>query len=45
MRNSYHGRSFGAVAITGNAGWKSSRWPVRRALPARHGPELPGFAA
>src|SRR2546421_2244053 len=24
MRNSYHGRSFGAVAITGNAGWKSS---------------------
>src|SRR3984957_7589382 len=24
MRNSYHGRSFGAVAITGNAGWKPS---------------------
>jgi 4-aminobutyrate aminotransferase-like enzyme len=24
MRNSYHGRSFGAVAITGNRGWKSS---------------------
>jgi 4-aminobutyrate aminotransferase-like enzyme len=24
MRNSYHGRSFGAVAITGNVGWKSS---------------------
>jgi 4-aminobutyrate aminotransferase len=24
MRNSYHGRSFGAVAITGNLGWKSS---------------------
>ena len=24
MRNSYHGRSFGAVAVTGNAGWKPS---------------------
>ena len=24
LRNSYHGRSFGAVAITGNGGWKSS---------------------
>jgi len=24
MRNSYHGRSFGAVAITGNLAWKSS---------------------
>ena len=24
MRNSYHGRSFGAVAITGNIAWKSS---------------------
>jgi 4-aminobutyrate aminotransferase len=24
MRNSYHGRSFGAVAITGNVAWKSS---------------------
>src|SRR5215467_541073 len=24
MRNSYHGRSFGAIAITGNLGWKSS---------------------
>jgi 4-aminobutyrate aminotransferase-like enzyme len=24
LRNSYHGRSFGAVAITGNAGWKAS---------------------
>src|ERR1700750_536483 len=24
MRNSYHGRSFGAVAITGNTGWKPS---------------------
>ena len=25
MRGSYHGRSFGAVAITGNVGWKSSQ--------------------
>ena len=24
LRNSYHGRWFGAVAITGNGGWKSS---------------------
>jgi 4-aminobutyrate aminotransferase len=24
LRNSYHGRSFGAVAITGNGAWKSS---------------------
>ena len=24
LRNSYHGRSFGAVAVTGNAGWKQS---------------------
>jgi 4-aminobutyrate aminotransferase-like enzyme len=24
LRGSYHGRSFGAVAITGNAGWKPS---------------------
>jgi 4-aminobutyrate aminotransferase len=24
MRGSYHGRSFGAVAITGNRGWKNS---------------------
>ncbi|HWG62660.1 MAG TPA: aspartate aminotransferase family protein [Streptosporangiaceae bacterium] len=24
LRNSYHGRSFGAVAITGNVAWKSS---------------------
>jgi malonate-semialdehyde dehydrogenase (acetylating)/methylmalonate-semialdehyde dehydrogenase/4-aminobutyrate aminotransferase len=24
LRNSYHGRSFGAVAITGNTGWRSS---------------------
>ena len=25
MRNSYHGRSFGAMAITGNGAWKSSQ--------------------
>ncbi len=24
LRGSYHGRSFGAVAVTGNAGWKAS---------------------
>ncbi|WP_020380508.1 aspartate aminotransferase family protein [Nocardiopsis chromatogenes] len=24
MRNSYHGRSFGAVAVTGNTAWKNS---------------------
>src|SRR5487761_1741617 len=24
LRNSYHGRSFGAVSITGNSGWKQS---------------------
>src|SRR5215472_15660965 len=24
MRNSYHGRTFGAVAVTGNAAWKAS---------------------
>jgi 4-aminobutyrate aminotransferase len=24
LRNSYHGHSFGAIAITGNGGWKSS---------------------
>ncbi|MDA8370777.1 MAG: aspartate aminotransferase family protein [Nocardiopsaceae bacterium] len=24
MRNSYHGRSFGTVAVTGNRGWKNS---------------------
>jgi 4-aminobutyrate aminotransferase-like enzyme len=24
LRNSYHGRSFGAVALTGNRGWKQS---------------------
>src|SRR4249920_3496489 len=24
MRGSYHGRSFGAVSVTGNAGWKMS---------------------
>src|ERR1022692_302384 len=25
LRNSYHGRSFGALAITGNRSWKSSQ--------------------
>src|SRR5579862_5325925 len=25
LRNSYHGRSFGAIAITGNRSWKSSQ--------------------
>src|SRR5215831_12543650 len=25
LRNSYHGRSFGAVAITGNGGWRTSQ--------------------
>jgi 4-aminobutyrate aminotransferase len=30
MRNSYHGRSFGAVGVTGNRGWSaSSLTPVR----------------
>ena len=24
MRNSYHGRSFGAIGVTGNRGWKST---------------------
>ena len=39
MRNSYHGRSFGAVAITGNAAWKaSSNDPFGDALSAWHRP-------
>jgi 4-aminobutyrate aminotransferase len=45
MRNSYHGRSFGAVAITGNLGWKSS--PLAPfGVHYLHGTdrELPGFA-
>src|SRR5215467_16022924 len=45
MRNSYHGRSFGAVAITGNVAWKSS--PLAPfGVHYLHGTdrELPGFA-
>jgi 4-aminobutyrate aminotransferase len=45
MRNSYHGRSFGAVAITGNLAWKSS--PLAPfGVHYLHGTdrELPGFA-
>ncbi len=40
MRGSYHGRSFGAVAITGNLAWKSSQLAPfgGAAIPARHGP-------
>jgi 4-aminobutyrate aminotransferase len=45
LRNSYHGRSFGAVAITGNASWRSSQLtPV--AVSYLHGTdrELPAFS-
>src|SRR5262245_16147234 len=45
MRNSYHGRSFGAVAITGNLAWKSS--PLAPfSVQYLHGTdrELPAFA-
>ena len=45
MRNSYHGRSFGAVAITGNRGWKpSSLSPLN--VHYLHGTdrELPAFS-
>jgi 4-aminobutyrate aminotransferase len=45
MRGSYHGRSFGAVAITGNRGWKpSSLSPVN--VHYLHGADkhLPAFA-
>src|SRR5438067_9048857 len=45
MRNSYHGRSFGAVAITGNRAWKSgSLAPF--AVHYLHGTDrhLPAFA-
>jgi 4-aminobutyrate aminotransferase len=45
MRGSYHGRSFGAVAITGNKGWKpSSLSPVN--VHYLHGADkyLPAFA-
>jgi 4-aminobutyrate aminotransferase len=45
LRNSYHGRSFGAVAITGNAAWRSS--PLAPfSVHYLHGTnrELPAFA-
>ena len=45
LRNSYHGRSFGAVAITGNGAWKSS--PLAPfAVHYLHGTDrqLPAFA-
>jgi 4-aminobutyrate aminotransferase len=45
LRGSYHGRSFGAVAVTGNRGWKSS--PLAPfAVHYLHGTDrhLPGFA-
>src|SRR6201987_3757825 len=45
MRNSYHGRSFGAGAITGNASWRSSQL-TPFAVNYLHGTdrELPAFA-
>ena len=45
MRNSYHGRSFGAVAITGNSAWKSSQL-TPLAVHYLHGTDrqLPAFA-
>jgi 4-aminobutyrate aminotransferase len=46
LRNSYHGRSFGAVAITGNSAWKPSTLsPVQ--VHYIHGTDrhLPAFAA
>jgi 4-aminobutyrate aminotransferase len=45
LRNSYHGRSFGAVAITGNRGWKSSQL-TPFAVHYLHGTDrhLPAFA-
>jgi 4-aminobutyrate aminotransferase len=37
MRNSYHGRTFGTVAITGNVSLEGEQQrPVRHPLPARH---------
>jgi len=54
LRNSYHGRSFGAVAITGNGGWKSSPLApfsvhylhgTDRQLPAFAGLDDAGYAA
>ena len=45
LRNSYHGRSFGAVAITGNRAWKSSQL-APFAVHYLHGTDrhLPAFA-
>jgi 4-aminobutyrate aminotransferase len=45
LRNSYHGRSFGAVAITGNKAWKSSQL-APFAVHYLHGTDrhLPAFA-
>jgi 4-aminobutyrate aminotransferase len=45
LRNSYHGRSFGAVAITGNGAWKTSQL-TPFAVHYLHGTDrqLPAFA-
>ena len=45
LRNGYHGRSFGAVALTGNASWRSSQL-TPFAVHFLHGTdrELPAFA-
>jgi 4-aminobutyrate aminotransferase len=45
LRNSYHGRSFGAVAITGNGSWRSSQL-APFAVHYLHGTDrnLPAFA-
>src|SRR5580700_7542168 len=45
LRNSYHGRSFGAVAITGNGAWRSSQLSPF-AVHYLHGTDrqLPAFA-
>ncbi len=45
LRNSYHGRSFGAVAITGNGAWRSSQLAPFQ-VHYLHGTDryLPGFA-
>jgi 4-aminobutyrate aminotransferase len=46
LRNSYHGRSFGAVAITGNGAWKTSQLSPFT-VHYLHGTDqqLPGFAS
>src|SRR6202034_2702148 len=44
MRNSYHGRTFGTVAVTGNANWKaSSNDPFGTHYLHRTDPQLPGY--